>query len=380
MKIPKEIKIDIEKRRKEMKEESDLLKSHALANRIFRKSGKPLTLEDADKQLGRSLYEYEIPKDLLEWLGGVHDLKAEQCQACQYKTTDHEKMIRHKEKYCPAKTKENEKRGSRGEGEKMTTKGTEYDYVSNEGKSDSLFNMVKKPKSDITKLQYTIAIYRADSNDYIDIRLRIKRPRELANKDYDELNALKKHMNLYQFISWLEMKSQNLPAEKPDQWGTESNGIPYPFIQYDERSNALCVSYEKWSSEVRSLKDAITDLDNSWKEKYENLTVKYEKLRERLKENYDSKILMLELENEKLRRNLSAYQKTTEKKKKPRNQEREAEAMTEADMRPIKAKALMYPDPVRTLILSEPDSLPLEDFLAKSSQWIKLLKMEAEKR
>ena len=54
--------------------------------------------------------------------------------------------------------------------------------------------------------------------------------------------------------------------------------------------------------------------------------------------------------------------------------------MTEADMRPIKAKALMYPDPVRTLILSEPDSLPLDDFLAKSSQWIKLLKMEAEKR
>ena len=54
--------------------------------------------------------------------------------------------------------------------------------------------------------------------------------------------------------------------------------------------------------------------------------------------------------------------------------------MTEADMRPIKAKALMYPDPVRTLILSEPDSLPLDDFLAKSSQWVKLLKMETEKR
>ena len=41
-------------------------------------------------------------------LRGVYDLKAEQCQACQYKTTDHEKMIRHKEKYCPARTKENE--------------------------------------------------------------------------------------------------------------------------------------------------------------------------------------------------------------------------------------------------------------------------------
>ena len=40
MKIPKEIKIDIEKRRKEMKEESDLLKSHALANRICPICGK----------------------------------------------------------------------------------------------------------------------------------------------------------------------------------------------------------------------------------------------------------------------------------------------------------------------------------------------------
>ena len=54
--------------------------------------------------------------------------------------------------------------------------------------------------------------------------------------------------------------------------------------------------------------------------------------------------------------------------------------MIPVDLTPMKAKALMYPDPVRTLILSEPDSLPLDDFLAKSSQWVKLLKMEAEKR
>lgn len=52
--------------------------------------------------------------------------------------------------------------------------------------------------------------------------------------------------------------------------------------------------------------------------------------------------------------------------------------MSNADLRPIKAKAMMYPNPVRTLILSEPDSIPLEDFLVKSSQWIKLLKMGAE--
>ena len=27
-------------------------------------------------------------------------VKAEQCEECGYKTTDHAKMIRHKEKYC----------------------------------------------------------------------------------------------------------------------------------------------------------------------------------------------------------------------------------------------------------------------------------------
>lgn len=29
-------------------------------------------------------------------------IKAEECPECGYKTTDHEKMIRHKEKYCTA--------------------------------------------------------------------------------------------------------------------------------------------------------------------------------------------------------------------------------------------------------------------------------------
>ena len=51
--------------------------------------------------------------------------------------------------------------------------------------------------------------------------------------------------------------------------------------------------------------------------------------------------------------------------------------MTDCDIRPLKANALRYPDPVRTLILSEPDSLPLNDFLVKSGQWEKLLEMES---
>ena len=38
---------------------------------------------------------------------------------------------------------------------------------------------------------------------------------------------------------------------------------------------------------------------------------------------------------------------------------------SECDLRPIKIKAMTYPEPVRSLILSEPDSLPLQDFLAK---------------
>ena len=48
---------------------------------------------------------------------------------------------------------------------------------------------------------------------------------------------------------------------------------------------------------------------------------------------------------------------------------------SECDLRPIKIKAMTYPEPVRSLILSEPDSLPLQDFLAKSGVWERLLKM-----
>ena len=46
------------------------------------------------------------------------------------------------------------------------------------------------------------------------------------------------------------------------------------------------------------------------------------------------------------------------------------------DLRPMKARAIEFSEPVRTLILSEPDQLGLDEFLAKQSTWEKLLKME----
>jgi len=38
--------------------------------------------------------------------------KAEQCRDCGYKTTDHDKMIRHKDKYCRYRERESEKQKS----------------------------------------------------------------------------------------------------------------------------------------------------------------------------------------------------------------------------------------------------------------------------
>ena len=49
------------------------------------------------------------------------------------------------------------------------------------------------------------------------------------------------------------------------------------------------------------------------------------------------------------------------------------------DLRPIKSRAIEFSEPVRTLILSEPDQLGLEEFLAKQATWEKLLKMEGNR-
>lgn len=44
----------------------------------------------------------------------------------------------------------------------------------------------------------------------------------------------------------------------------------------------------------------------------------------------------------------------------------------------MKDRAIEFSEPLRTLILSEPDQLGLEEFLAKQGTWEKLLKMEGK--
>lgn len=49
--------------------------------------------------------------------------------------------------------------------------------------------------------------------------------------------------------------------------------------------------------------------------------------------------------------------------------------MTEVSLTPLKEKAVRFPEPVKTLILSEPDSLDSLDFISKLGTWERLLKM-----
>jgi len=43
------------------------------------------------------------------------------------------------------------------------------------------------------------------------------------------------------------------------------------------------------------------------------------------------------------------------------------------NIRPLKGIALRLSDPVKMLILSEPDILPREEYLIKIEQWLKIL-------
>jgi len=45
------------------------------------------------------------------------------------------------------------------------------------------------------------------------------------------------------------------------------------------------------------------------------------------------------------------------------------------DLKELKAQASEFPDPVRSLILGEKDSLGVDDFLSKFDTWERLLKM-----
>jgi len=46
------------------------------------------------------------------------------------------------------------------------------------------------------------------------------------------------------------------------------------------------------------------------------------------------------------------------------------------DLRPIKDKAVDWPDPVKTLVLSEPDLVPFDDFFVKITTWEKLIRLQ----
>ncbi len=52
--------------------------------------------------------------------------------------------------------------------------------------------------------------------------------------------------------------------------------------------------------------------------------------------------------------------------------------MTIIDLSMMKAKALNFPDPVKSLILSEPDKMDSDEFLAKVGTWDRLLEMQME--
>lgn len=45
------------------------------------------------------------------------------------------------------------------------------------------------------------------------------------------------------------------------------------------------------------------------------------------------------------------------------------------DLKRLKDKASEFPDPVRSLILSEHDTVSVDDFLSKFATWERLLKM-----
>ena len=49
--------------------------------------------------------------------------------------------------------------------------------------------------------------------------------------------------------------------------------------------------------------------------------------------------------------------------------------MTDVDLGKLKAKAVKFPEPVKTLILSEPDVMDSSEFISKIGTWEKLLQI-----
>jgi len=48
------------------------------------------------------------------------------------------------------------------------------------------------------------------------------------------------------------------------------------------------------------------------------------------------------------------------------------------NIRPLKVIAIKLDDPLRTLILSEPDMIPREEYLIKIQSWLKILNLNKE--
>ena len=46
------------------------------------------------------------------------------------------------------------------------------------------------------------------------------------------------------------------------------------------------------------------------------------------------------------------------------------------DLRPLKLKALKLKDPVKTIILSQPDEVTMDEYLTKASDWLRLLQIK----
>ena len=53
--------------------------------------------------------------------------------------------------------------------------------------------------------------------------------------------------------------------------------------------------------------------------------------------------------------------------------------MTSIDMKLMKAKSLSFPEPVKSLILSEPETMDANEFITKLGTWERLLTIGATK-
>ncbi|MCL4420457.1 MAG: hypothetical protein M1477_02040 [Candidatus Thermoplasmatota archaeon] len=49
--------------------------------------------------------------------------------------------------------------------------------------------------------------------------------------------------------------------------------------------------------------------------------------------------------------------------------------MTSVNLRALKERAIRFPEPVKSLILSEPDEMDSDDFISKLGTWEKLVKI-----